>query len=655
MKSSSLRSFDVFDTTLVRLWARPTDLFLQVGYELNRKGIVRFTPDEWVAYRTQAERMVASQNPKREIRLWEIYEEIGFLAGLDTKTLKAAAETECRLENQSLRVVPGIAKKIETARAEGHSIAFLSDIYLPGPNIRQWLEERGLATPDTAVYVSSDSGHRKHDGSLYAYFQKMEAVQTASWVHIGDNHHADVQRARGHQIAAEHFADSALNRYEKMIACDRALPPLERSLIAGASRLARLEGWHFYGQQKTIWETGASLIGPVFYGFVYWCLTTAHKRGLRRLYFVARDGQILHRIAEVICRQWKIPIETRYLYGSRQAWHLPSIDRFSESDFSWLFAVTEGFSLETIFLRLGMEPNNLRDLLLQAGFPEKDWKSPLQPKRIETLKKLMLEPAFRAEIEMRAAKARELAVSYLEQEGFFDGTPFGTVDIGWYGNMQRSLARMITRANRTLCEGFAGFYLHIQPAGGLRPDEIMLSYLPLHQEGLPNRLVVGPLEILAAATHGGTMGYQRLGDKTLPHLTAEVDSGMSKWGIDRQQDAALRFAHLLGSSLESFGLKPLYMRECSRFLLECFTRKPSKAEAVAYGPVLINSDQASERAYPLAPVMNLRQALFYAIWGIRGTRERWTEGVAARSSRWPGRLLAARLYLRKFAQQMRNF
>jgi hypothetical protein len=49
-------SFDVFDTTLTRIWFKPSDLFVAVGRELSFEGLYTGTPESWAYMREAVER-----------------------------------------------------------------------------------------------------------------------------------------------------------------------------------------------------------------------------------------------------------------------------------------------------------------------------------------------------------------------------------------------------------------------------------------------------------------------------------------------------------------------------------------------------------------------------------------------------------------------
>ena len=47
-------------------------------------------------------------------------------------------------------------------------------------------------------------------------------------------------------------------------------------------------------------------------------------KGAKTLYFVARDGYVLKEIADTIIQKQNYNLKTKYIYGSRKAWRLPS-------------------------------------------------------------------------------------------------------------------------------------------------------------------------------------------------------------------------------------------------------------------------------------------------------------------------------------------
>jgi predicted HAD superfamily hydrolase len=57
----------------------------------------------------------------------------------------------------------------------------------------------------------------------------------------------------------------------------------------------------------------ADVVAPCYVAYVKWLLNDAQKRGIKRLYFLSRDGYILMKIAENMEHDG---IELRYLFLS---------------------------------------------------------------------------------------------------------------------------------------------------------------------------------------------------------------------------------------------------------------------------------------------------------------------------------------------------
>ena len=76
--------------------------------------------------------------------------------------------------------------------------------------------------------------------------------------------------------------------------------------------------------------------GPLLLDYVWWVLREAEKRKLRTLYFLARDGYLLYRIAQVFVSRYSLPLECRYFYCSRTSLRMPSYWFIGEEAFDLL-------------------------------------------------------------------------------------------------------------------------------------------------------------------------------------------------------------------------------------------------------------------------------------------------------------------------------
>lgn len=77
-------------------------------------------------------------------------------------------------------------------------------------------------------------------------------------------------------------------------------------------------------RELSLYNFGKEKLAPVLYAYIYWVLKEAKKRDIHTLYFLARDGYIMNKIARVICENEELDICCRYLYCSRMSLRMPT-------------------------------------------------------------------------------------------------------------------------------------------------------------------------------------------------------------------------------------------------------------------------------------------------------------------------------------------
>ncbi|MEL7029471.1 MAG: hypothetical protein AAGL49_09725, partial [Pseudomonadota bacterium] len=177
------------------------------------------------------------------------------------------------------------------------------------------------------------------------------------------------------------------------------------------------------------------------------------------LYFVARDGQILHRIAELICARLGLSIECRYLYGSRQSWCLPGAVDVGAFEREWMLMGLRQHTLDDILARCGLTRDAVQPALDRAGLANRREGARLSASDQVRIEALFDDDEFLQALKRAAAAQRGLALSYFHNQGLLDQGPFGIVDIGWNGRLQRALARMLTDIDPDAADRLHGFYL----------------------------------------------------------------------------------------------------------------------------------------------------------------------------------------------------
>lgn len=631
-------SFDVFDTLLVRLQAQPGDLFRQLGAELRTADTAMPPPADFARVRQRTELAARRTTPGGEVTLDEIYAALAATLGWNESTRDQARQTELNLEERSLKAVPPMLARVQAARTEADAVWFISDMYLPAAFIERVLRREGFFRDGDQLYVSNEWRATKARGDLFAKARAQATQPITSWKHIGDNPHADELIPRAQGISAELWRDATLNRYEQLARGPHEHEPW-RPLLAGVMRRARLANPETEPARRIIWDTGCDVVGPMLLGFVHWCLAQATQRGLRRLYFVARDGQLLHRIAERLAPAWGFDIECRYLHGSRQAWHPAALHSLWESDREWILRRTCGLNVRQTLERLGLAPEQLADALGSAGFSPAAWDAPLTHDATEDLWNFLRSPDALAVITTEAARRRALALRYLGQEGLCAGVPWAMVDIGWHGHLQRSLGRLLAPDDTE--QPLTGFYFGLLPGAPAAAGQTLLGYwnqLPARGHGVA-RLNHVLLELFLSADHGSVLGYREDAGRAVPCWREERNNRALAWGLATLQTAVLKFTECWLDVGERQAVEPRDWLAVTREVYLEFYRRPTCAEAATWGNIPFADGQMEQEFYCLTPPLNGPP------WrGIfRGHRPLywWAEGALAQRACWPLRLYLA--------------
>jgi predicted HAD superfamily hydrolase len=632
-------SFDVFETSLIRVWAKPSDLFWELGEQLRQQKLIDISADSWQQMRIKAESAAREASKTGEVTVEQIYQQLAGFLGWSTTQAQQAMHKEIALELASLRPVPAIQKRIQALQQANERLIYMSDMYLSESTIRTFLKENNVWTPGSRLYVSSEIGMSKANGKLFPHCLAQESVKASQLNHIGDNFHSDVKMAKKQGVKVEPITQTHLNRYEGKIADTTQLPLKFRSLLAGASRLTRLQSQETSHDKQVIWDTTASAIAPMLFGFVHWCLVEAQKRGIQRLYFVARDGQILQKIAKVICRNWGYTIDCRYFYGSRQAWHTPALEEIGEDELVWILAHADSdirfLSIRSICDRVNISPDQIQDVLSRFGFPAAKWDLNLQQYERDLLRQIFTQKQVIELILSSAAACREKVIGYFRQEGLDDGVPFGYVDVGWSGNTQRSFSKLLDIAGFYPESGVCGFFFALESRVKPFQNDNLLAYFYDVDKPCDRRIISKYrclFELFLAADHGSTMNYERCGEQYIPVLRYPKNEHAINWGLHTLQSAAVQFAEQLTTNLSEQECTTNSFLEAAEILAKEFLRNPSVQEAEVFGSFVMSGDQTENDFYELGPIYTLADWWRLVVYGKHPHGDVWFPGSVTRAN-----------------------
>ena len=209
-----------------------------------------------------------------------------------------------------------------------------------------------------------------------------------------------------------------------------------------------------------------NVISPVLISFVWWVLVNALKNKHKTLYFLARDGYIMSKIAEQFCVRFDLDVACRYLYGSRLAWRTAAYNFIGDEKYKYIFS--GGYLLTPrIILKRVLADKEQRNKIytdindnMSDSSDKYDLSNENQALNSKSMKifseKLKKSRVFIEYLNDMSRRQFQSTTMYLYQEGVFDGNDIVLVDSGWTGSIQRTL-RQIAGHNQ-LKPNIKGYY-----------------------------------------------------------------------------------------------------------------------------------------------------------------------------------------------------
>ena len=618
-------SFDIYDTLITRSFVEPKDLFayIEIKYEIH--GFSRA--------RIQAEEKARLASSSGEVNLDEIYEHLdGLRAGKNQ--LDEIKQKELDEEFLSYQPIRHNIRRLQQLDCRSDSfVLFISDMYLPAEFIKKVLRKFGVWSEEKLLFISGHHRCNKHSGKLFDLVKSTVNFDPGkdTFTHIGDNKHSDFLMANKSGIKGEHYCQGSANIYEQSSSVDSSI---YAKFAQGVSRQIRLSRERQYTNPShlVIYETSLNVAGPIVLGFVLFCLDQAKKFGIKKLFFCSRDGQILYKVAKLVVAKYYLgQIDVEYLYVSRQALLLPSIDKLSDLEFEWILAKTSRLTLDIICKRVGLESSDHVHALKRFGFHGKI-DDQLSETDLTTIRSYFV--SIENLILSIAREKKLLLQGYMEQLGMFGENKFGMVDVGWSGTLQRSLSRVIRDVNQSFDSSY-GFYFGVARKK-VEPTDHMLGWffdLEYQPELIRNNYLIPLIELFFAADHGGVIDYKIHDNQYIPRLRYEENERALRWGLGAQQDAIVDFCTNMIQLTNKLNTDSLgqQLKHISVRNLEILFENPSPAEARAYGEYEDAEDQNESYFLKLASPYDFHELKLVYIENYKHHHNEWQHAALVRS------------------------
>ena len=489
-------SFDIFDTLIKRNVRQPEDVFSlveEVYNDKNKKNIFNFK-----FYRKLAEKIARRISNKEDVNLNEIYGLLFKKYGNKVDELKLL---EIELEMLVCRKNKEVYKIYNYAKSKNKKIIIVSDMYLDRKVIEKILKQNDINDYDR-LYVSNELGLTKHTGKLYDYVISDLKCKPSSILHIGDNLIADISQANKRGIITYNIKNEIINmninKYSK----------LGKKEINQLNIINSFIKHNIDKDKNQYYKIGYSKLGILFYSFLQWIESHARDNGLEELVFLSRDGFILKKAYDEYFYS-KNKINDKYMYVSRRTLIVPSFnENLTFEKMLRILGLTKKDTIESFFLRIGLNANNYRNEIELSGYKVED-KIGINPNN-KKLEKLY--DRIKDDIIKNALYEREKLKKYIEELNLVN-KKVGIIDIGWRGSMQYSLVSILNELNIKI--DITGFYVGLTKAseklrieGNINAKSYLFDYNRNNDLEFAAFSFIGLLETFFVAPHGSTIGYK---------------------------------------------------------------------------------------------------------------------------------------------------
>lgn len=540
--SYDLYSFDIFDTLITRTTANPRGIFAIMQEHLLKDGqyssIPQYIRNNFFKLRTQHEyylRRILSKEDIQDVNFNLIYSTFAKNHYLNETCENLLKSLEIETEKKNLLPISENITKLKTIVNSNKRVILISDMYLPKEVIQDILIKFDKIFENIPIYLSSTYGKMKKFSKLYEIVKNEENIQYNRWCHFGDNRVSDVNIPKQLGIHSIKYNYISLKDYELKI-----LKQFESNafiqLAIGASKNARL----FECQRNPKRELGASFVSGLFVPYIEWLIEQVNRMGLTRLYFLARDGYVLQRMFDSIAKERGLNIKTSYIYGSREAWRIPSITS-EDGSIDWIFIQYRN-SL-TIPLIAELMHITKDELLKYLPTKFKNSTNILSKKEVSEIEPILLNNNnLRKIISEKNETIRNLVINYFKQEIDYSDDKFAVVDLQGSGYTLSCLESIVKKVYN---KPIIGFFMRGNMLQSLSREKSN-SYM------FPNdNYTHFVTEVFARAPHGQTIGYEYKDNKIEPILDDLEGEALIKWDFNSLVDGIVDFCKYYKCSMQN--------------------------------------------------------------------------------------------------------
>ena len=343
-------------------------------------------------------------------------------------------------------------------------------------------------------------------------------------------------------------------------------------------------------------QKGSSLYNtamiPVLIEFVIWVIGQAEQKGIKRLYFLSRDGYQMFLVAKDLCRKMNIDIEIRYLNVSRYSMRVPEYAMLGKKCLDRIFIGGIDVTFRRIMKRAALTDDEINDVAAECGISD-ELDRLLNYQEIITLKnKFASNRKLLDYIQKHSKEAYPNAIGYLKQEGLLDDIKYGLVDSGWVGTLQQTI-RHLTQKDR-----IDGFYFGLYETPRDEDPGMYHGFYFNPETGLDRKSYFSNclFEAVFTSAEGMTVGYTKEKNRYIPQM--DMEQNPNKEII---QDNVRQLLSYLNEIVRYDKQSDIHFAES---ILRTLMARPTMLEVEEFGNLLFSDDVLEGNLKKVATELN---------------------------------------------------
>lgn len=378
-------------------------------------------------------------------------------------------------------------------------------------------------------------------------------------------------------------------------------------------------------------EITAEVFSPAILAYAVSMVRDAAARGVRRIYFLARDGYTLKRAAEQVCAVCGISLECRYLYCSRLS--LRTAEYFLDEDAS-MKRLQNGcarLTENTLFSRIQLNGEERAAVLADISREGSD--AVLTRSEAEELcRKLRESVVFDSIMDIKSKKAFERTMDYFNVEGLFSEDTVYIADSGWCGSVQQSISTLIRAAGAK--QRVFGYYFGLFAAPNeVRRNSRCFYFSPKNNLLRKARFCNNLIEIALSAPHPMTVGYEYTEGGIEP-VFSENSAGEGEYALCEAISRDIE-KYCRENAAELMKLPEDKLVKTAQKSLVPFMTNPTPEQAAAFSRVMFCDDSSDCYLLPVSESVDAEE-LFRQTLFCSAARRLLHRGKPAKSLIWFG-------------------